>query len=1410
MKIKILNILFLLLLAGCKETVLEEELLEGFLDPFTGTKLIIRDSSSLSKTHTNSQSVLIEIDNDDKAIKWCLSETQINLPTSVCNGGAGSDNGWHTSRPTSFSLSSGGGNKEVTLWLMKDDLSIRKESITATIELDTVAPIVTINPASDIISSNVSNYNLSGTCSDSTNVRIDIDGVSYSSICSSNLWAFNADMSSASEGALNINVTQTDLAGNLSTAATDSISKDTVAPSFTLDSFSNYITSSNQSTFTISGTCNEDGNVSVSGDHTDTIACSGGVFSKNIDFTGHGQGAVNLSFDMTDTSGNGATQLNRSLIKDTIAPTVSITSPSGGSFINQANESSITISGNCSEDGQSVSLSGDISASTSCSSGVFSHTFDASSLGEGAVSILADLQDPASNAATQASLSLTKDTVAPALAQTSFVSGSYVSADTVVLGGACESGVNISVSGEETTSIACAGSWSLNTATQSSDGMYLYTFSQVDAAGNTSTINASWGRDRTAPVVTSIDVNGGQTSTGNNNTLISFNTTDTRVDIESFCILYNTTTAPSAGDSCWKTLSEIGESASDNFTLNNYPFAIGTIQGSYEIRIWIKDDVGNISVVGNSGNGTQGTDLYAIAYQPDPPPVFEEVIAVSSDSHSTPLQSVDTTVTIGNDLFIKWKVSDNNPIPAGNVSLYYTTDNSNYTQIATGLNDANNGGCTLGAFSGCYHWVAASPTSAFYKVKVVVQDSGVSSVFALSNSINTGAVNFLSGNTSLGIGGSASSAILIGEGEDNFSDAADPQALAVTKNGYVFYKYKNRGIVYISPEDGLLKVLLEDTNSSTGDGGSVFSATATNVRRIALDYDENLLVYDDDFIRKIDFSTDPWSIDTIAGGGANSPENEAPLLANLPNIGGSITPMPNGDIYFPNSKSLWFLDASENKLKKKVTISGFGIGNNSGDNASYDHTACTTEDLAISYDKATSQVTKLISIAYKKTDPNCGNMSSGGYRGHNANFNITTGVAEAPHPNTTDWSSKRFPGLDGKIYNLRHGRNRLQVFNPSTNAWNNILGNGVNGRCSDGTAALSCPAYIMSAFVNEFGKVYFVDMGVIRYIDDSGNVQSIAGQPRNFGPGYAPLVARYSQINFFDLVGDDVYVKNKLENQIVKFSLTGGNTTLVAGNGIKGGPSDGSDATTSPLGNCGWAMPCSFKVDSTNNRLYHHVGSNIWYIDLTTGNWVNTTHAMPNSGARNSYLGYNGSKLLTYVPTHYGGNGNEVTVSEIDPIGPIENIVLGNLTDRYALNSYFCSGQVGTDCTLAHAQGDYVQMGYKWDSVNSNWLVGYKGRNEVHTIPEGGGVVNLLETTVNNFHSFVYRRDGGNEYIYYCAGSGKIFKRDVLADTETELTLPVPTMQCDGNNMEYHAGRDSLIFIYSENGLYGIAEYKNP
>ena len=78
-------------------------------------------------------------------------------------------------------------------------------------------------------------------------------------------------------------------------------------------------------------------------------------------------------------------------------------------------------------------------------------------------------------------------------------------------------------------------------------------------------------------------------------------------------------------------------------------------------------------------------------------------------------------------------------------------------------------------------------------------------------------------------------------------------------------------------------------------------------------------------------------------------------------------------------------------------------------------------------------------------------------------------------------------------------------------------------------------------YINEFGNIYFVDMGVIRFVDSSGNVQTIAGQPRNFGIGHDPKSARYSKIAFFDLDGDDVYVKNKLENQHSQFSKKGHN-----------------------------------------------------------------------------------------------------------------------------------------------------------------------------------------------------------------------------------------------------------------------------
>ena len=138
---------------------------------------------------------------------------------------------------------------------------------------------------------------------------------------------------------------------------------------------------------------------------------------------------------------------------------------------------------------------------------------------------------------------------------------------------------------------------------------------------------------------------------------------------------------------------------------------------------------------------------------------------------------------------------------------------------------------------------------------------------------------------------------------------------------------------------------------------------------------------------------------------------------------------------------------------------------------------------------------------------------------------------------------------------------------------------------------------ITSAFVNEFGKVYFYDLGVIRTIADDGTVQSLAGQPRNFGAGFSPLVARYNTLEFFDVDGDDIYVANGAKRSILQFSLTGGNLFQLAGAGYSGSPADGGDASDQPISLCGWSVPCGLIVDGVNRRLYYRSGINNAYID---------------------------------------------------------------------------------------------------------------------------------------------------------------------------------------------------------------------
>jgi hypothetical protein len=93
--------------------------------------------------YARSPSVTTTIASQNGIAKWCLSETQSTQPafgSSQCVGGEGTSNGWFTSQPSTFTLSSSNGVKTVYIWIADSDGNVNPGTVSATITLDTVAP----------------------------------------------------------------------------------------------------------------------------------------------------------------------------------------------------------------------------------------------------------------------------------------------------------------------------------------------------------------------------------------------------------------------------------------------------------------------------------------------------------------------------------------------------------------------------------------------------------------------------------------------------------------------------------------------------------------------------------------------------------------------------------------------------------------------------------------------------------------------------------------------------------------------------------------------------------------------------------------------------------------------------------------------------------------------------------------------------------------------------------------------------------------------------------------------------------------------------------------------------------------------------------------------------------------------
>ncbi len=258
------------------------------------------------------------------------------------------------------------------------------------------APVVTIVSAPAITALNEASYTVSGTCSaNGTPVAVLVGSVAASAACTGSIWSSSGiDVSGLADGPVLVTASQT--AGSQTGSGSLVTAKDTagIAPVVSISS-APAITATNQSAYTVSGTCSVTGsppgsNVAVLiGSIPASAVCNAGLWTTSaVDVGTLPDGAVTVTASQTDNGLTGSGTLVIS--KDTagVAPTVAVTSAPP---ITIANQASYIVSGTCSANGSTVNvLVGSIAALPLCSGGAWATAgLDVSSLPDGPVTIMA-------------------------------------------------------------------------------------------------------------------------------------------------------------------------------------------------------------------------------------------------------------------------------------------------------------------------------------------------------------------------------------------------------------------------------------------------------------------------------------------------------------------------------------------------------------------------------------------------------------------------------------------------------------------------------------------------------------------------------------------------------------------------------------------------------------------------------------------------------------------------------------------------------------------------------------------------------------------------------------------------------------------------------------------------------------
>jgi hypothetical protein len=1097
-----------------------------------------------------------------------------------------------------ITFTSGDGTKTITV--SQTDAAGNTGSASRNFVKDATAPPVTIaTPLANTPAQ--SSVTLTGNCETGLTLSFAGSGIlsAFDGTCSGGTYSQTVFFSSG-DGTKTITVSQTDAVGNLGTASRNFI-RDNAAPTLTQTLKASPVYT-NTNTVSFGGACETGLTITVKrdGSNESTTTCSASAWTYTT-ASQSSDASRTYTFEQTDAAGN-LGSISSVWIRDTVAPSLAITSST--SLLTSSD--SVTFSGTCEAGtGNSITVKrdGTTEGSATCSSGSWSYT-TATQTTDATRTYSFVYQDQATNSTTKTA-TWERNTQVPNLLVTT-ASPVVTKTNSTTVSGNCEVGLSIEIKRDGTleNTLSCpSGTFTYTLSTQTTDATRNYTFKQTNSVPLSTVQNFTWVRDTVAPVfvASQMMIEGDATLTKKTFVHLDAKITDSGSKVMELCFKTDDTTTPTDTDSCWVEVSDpsIGLTPASTISLTNYGYNLPLVPQLYKVYGFAKDQAGNISQLTSSGAGTLNQDYDSITYTIPQPPSVDDLLVSKTDAPSKPLTAADVSISVAQPVFIKWSISDNRPLPSGTITLSFTTDDVNFTTIATGLSQGANGsGCTVNNgttnaddnMTGCYKW-ASLPTGGYFRVRVTVVDDEDLTAGSTSYGLNvSGTITYLAGNTDPGIGYSAASAVYFSR-NDSFYAYPAFRSLAIARDGTMFFADYQKGLLKMDPHDGMLNIYIPITGATSGDGGAASSATLTTLEAIALDYTQptqRLWIWDNNRIRRLDLAT--GVITTVIGGSGadNSDTVTNPLNVRIDRTTsqawqnmGVFFADKDGKFYFQgyNDQGISYLDEPSLSTRVKVydptlnKVTSLKINSlpNTGSKPTGDYMTCAARQFG--FEMTNKVPTRMIASIYAYpywTQCNTENTINFSF------IDMATGNGETSTPktprNTNNWQTDRgrfVQGMDGNLYMFGKDSfmNGIWRYNKATTDWTQLFGKFQMGYCSDGTDALNCASKIQDLFVSENGTIYFVDQGAIRTITADGKVLTLFGQPFISGINGPALSSRVgTDLQIFHARTNGAIAFNELSSyKYFEFS-PGGNLYHIAGDGTGAAATMGVDATTTGTG----------------------------------------------------------------------------------------------------------------------------------------------------------------------------------------------------------------------------------------------------